>query len=63
MGGPVPRCAVTTRDPVSGARDLDTLGTIAEYRGLDEERHANFGVYAEVEEPGIVRVGDAVTPL
>jgi uncharacterized protein YcbX len=60
MGGPVPRCAVTTRDPHSGERDLDTLGTIAAYRGLDEARHANFGVYAEVEQPGRVRVGSPV---
>ena len=63
MGGPVPRCAVTTRDPHSGERDLDTLGTIAGYRGLDAERHANFGVYAEIEEPGIVRVGSPVQPV
>jgi uncharacterized protein YcbX len=63
MGKPVPRCAVTTRDPQSGERDLDTLGTIAEYRGLDEDRHANFGVYAEIEEPGIVRVGSSVEPV
>jgi uncharacterized protein YcbX len=60
MGGPVPRCAVTTRDPLSGRRDLDTLGTIAAYRGLDAKRHANFGVYAEVEEPGRVRLGSDV---
>jgi uncharacterized protein YcbX len=60
MGGPVPRCAVTTRDPLSGQRDLDTLGTIAGYRGLDASNHANFGVYAEIEEPGPVRVGSAV---
>jgi uncharacterized protein YcbX len=63
VGGPVPRCAVTTRDPHSGERDLDTLGTIAGYRGLDEKRHANFGVYAEIEEPGIVRVGSPVEPV
>ena len=60
MGGPVPRCAVTTRDPHSGQRDLDTLGTIAAYRGLDESNHANFGVYAEIEEPGRVRAGSPV---
>jgi uncharacterized protein len=63
MGGPVPRCAVTTRDPHTGERDLDTLGTIAGYRGLDAERHANFGVYAEVEQPGSVRVGSPVEPV
>ena len=29
----VGRCAVTTRDPDTGIRDLDTLGAIAAYRG------------------------------
>jgi MOSC domain-containing protein len=29
VGGPVPRCAVTTRDPDTGERDLDVLRLIA----------------------------------
>jgi uncharacterized protein YcbX len=61
------RCAITTQDPDSGARDLDTLRTIIGYRGLmpDEKGapKAMFGVLADVEQPGLVRLGDEVTVL
>lgn len=60
--GPCSRCATTTRDPSTGLRDLDTLRVIWSYRGLREGRKADFGVYAGVERPGRVRVGDAVVP-
>jgi hypothetical protein len=63
MGGPVPRCAVTTRDPDTGRRDVDTLRTIRRYREPTRENAVDFGVYAEIEEPGRVRVGDAVELL
>ena len=57
----VGRCAVTTRDPDTGIRDLDTLGVIAEYRAEVETREPlPFGVWCEVVEPGAVAVGDAV---
>ncbi len=60
VGGPVDRCAVTTRDPETGTRDLDTLRLLKEYRGQRESDGAVlFGVYASVERPGVVRVGDA----
>jgi uncharacterized protein YcbX len=58
VGGPVPRCATTTRDPETGARDFDTLREIKAYRGLRERKHIDFGVYADVVEPGRVHVGD-----
>lgn len=58
--GPVARCATTSRDPSSGVRDLDTLRVVKDYRGLRDGRHIDFGVYAEVLEPGHVRVGDAM---
>ncbi|HVM16204.1 MAG TPA: MOSC domain-containing protein [Gaiellaceae bacterium] len=58
--GPVGRCAITTQNPDTGDRDLDTLRTIKEYRGLGPRRELDFGVYGEVLEPGRVRVGDAV---
>ena len=58
VGGPVPRCATTTRDPTTGIRDLDTLHAIKSYRGLRDGRKLDFGVYGEVERPGRVRVGD-----
>jgi uncharacterized protein YcbX len=60
VGGPVDRCAVTTRDPDTGERDLDTLRLLKDYRGLRDGKHVDFGVYATVERPGHVRVGDAV---
>jgi len=60
--GPVARCATTTRDPATGIRDIDVLAAIRNYRGLRERRRIDFGVYAEVREPGAVRVGDPVEP-
>lgn len=63
VGGPVDRCAVTTRDPETGERDLDTLRLLKDYRGQRESDGAVlFGVYASVEQPGVVRVGDAFAP-
>ena len=57
----VGRCAVTTLDPDRGVRDLDTLGTIAAYRGDVQTREPlPFGVWCEVVEPGRVAVGDPV---
>jgi hypothetical protein len=44
-------------------RDLDTLRTIISYRGLREDKHADFGVLADVAQPGRIRVGDEVTVL
>lgn len=63
IGGPVPRCATTTRDPATGQRDLDTLREIAAYRGKRDGKHVDFGVYARVVAPGRVRVGDPVEPV
>jgi uncharacterized protein YcbX len=57
----VGRCAVTTRDPDTGVRDLDTLGAIAAYRGdVPTREPLPFGVWCEVVEPGPVAVGDPV---
>jgi hypothetical protein len=60
VGGPVPRCVVTTRDPDLGFRDFDSLREIKAYRGLRDGKEIDFGVYADVEEPGVVRVGDTL---
>ena len=60
VGVPVPRCAVTTRDPDTGVRDLDTLRLIQGYRGVRNGDAIDFGVYAWVERPGRVRTGDLV---
>jgi uncharacterized protein YcbX len=51
----VERCVVTTRDPETGERDLDTLALLKRYR-----RSIDFGVRAAVVEPGVVHVGDVV---
>ena len=53
---PVPRCAVVDLDPVSGARTLPVLRTLAGYRRGDSE--ICFGVDAHVTVAGRVRVGD-----
>ncbi len=54
---PVPRCAVTTRDPDSGRRDAPTLKALADLRG---KRDVTFGVWCDVIRPGQIRVGDEV---
>jgi len=56
------RCRMTTRNPDTGVRDFDTLRAIKEYRGVRNGEAIDFGVYAEVVEPGRVRVGDSVEP-
>lgn len=57
------RCAITTQDPDSGRRDLDTLRTIIAYRGLRDGKYADFGVLGDVVQPGRIRLGDAVQLL
>lgn len=59
----VARCAITTRDPATGERDLDTLRVIKDYRGVRGKKQLDFGVYGTVVEPGRVRIGDVVEPL
>jgi uncharacterized protein len=57
----VGRCAMTTLDPDTGIRDLDTLGAIAAYReDVPSREPLPFGVWCEVVEPGPVAVGDSV---
>lgn len=55
---PDPRCSIITQDPATGERDVDTLRLIMGYR--PSPRNAYFGVYAIVENPGMVSVGDEV---
>jgi uncharacterized protein YcbX len=62
--GQVPRCVVTTQHPETGLKDFDTLKAITAYRGLmPNGTGIPFGMYAEVEQPGRVRVGDDVRVL
>lgn len=62
--GNVGRCVVTSRHPDTGVRNLPTLDVIADYRdGVETTEPLPFGVWAEVAEPGRVRLGDPVEPL
>lgn len=56
--GVVPRCAVVDLDPVSGAKDLPVLATLAGYRRGEGE--VLFGVDADVVRPGRVELDDPV---
>jgi uncharacterized protein YcbX len=56
-----PRCSLTTRNPDTGERDADTLRWLASYRRA-EDGEVCCGVYADVESPGRVRIGDPVVP-
>ena len=61
---PDARCAITTQNPDTGERDLDTLRTVLRYRGFrlgDPEKKIDFGVLGEVLQPGKISVGDEVT--
>jgi uncharacterized protein YcbX len=59
--GHVGRCAVTKRDPDSGATDLDTLGALASYRSVtDTTEPLGCGIHGRVVSAGTVRIGDAV---
>jgi len=64
VGGPVRRCAATTRNPDSGVVDLQTLRLIRLARGRQETVEFGhgfyFGVYADVLVPGRIALGDEV---
>ena len=59
VGAPTPRCAVPTHSPDTGVRDRDTLRELTMLRGRIGGEIC-LGIYAEVLEPGTVRVGDPV---
>jgi uncharacterized protein YcbX len=73
--GPVPRCVVTNENPETGEIDFPTLKSIVRYRGeletqlstpvahLPDAGKVVFGLYATVEEPGAIALGDEVEPL
>lgn len=59
--GNVGRCVVTSRDPETAEPDLDTLELLARYRReADTSEPLAFGIWARIERPGVVRVGDAL---
>lgn len=65
---PVPRCSIPGLDPVKGDRDLEVMKGLIRYR--DKQAYPDgllpgyatpgFATYAEVVEPGVVRLGDRV---
>ncbi|MBV8147527.1 MAG: MOSC domain-containing protein [Candidatus Eremiobacteraeota bacterium] len=52
---PIERCVVPTYDPAGGASDPRILRFIA------QERDIQMGVYCDVAQPGVARVGDPVS--
>jgi uncharacterized protein YcbX len=70
--GPIPRCVVTTQNPLSGEADFETLAAIHKVRGefrralstptehLPDGGRLVLGVYATVARPGVIRRGDSV---
>lgn len=52
------RCANTTLNPDSGARDIETLDGLQRFYG-----HTDCGVYAKVIKPGRIMVGDSFTEI
>jgi MOSC domain-containing protein len=62
VSGHVGRCALTTRNPETGAVDLPTLHVLYAYRGhVQSTEPLPFGVAAAVVQPGRVRLGDVVS--
>lgn len=61
--GHVGRCLITSQDPDTGVRDVDTLGALKTYRReLDSTEPLPFGIHGRVATPGRVRLGDPVQP-
>ena len=64
FGEQVPRCVITTLDPMTGHKDFATLTEIARQRGRIHGRNGlPFGVYARVVEPGVIALGDGAEPV
>ena len=54
----ITRCRATCANPETGRLDADTLGALEDGYG-----HQDFGVYAQVTQPGEIARGDAVRVL
>jgi len=64
VNGHVGRCLITSRHAESGRIDVPTLDILGEYRReLDSTEPLPFGIYGEVREPAVIRVGDPVAPI
>ncbi|MBV9339138.1 MAG: MOSC domain-containing protein [Solirubrobacterales bacterium] len=63
FSGHVGRCLITSRDPDTGVVDVPTLEILGSYRtGLGTTEPLPFGIWGRVVRPGVVRIGDEVTP-
>ena len=60
VGGPVPRCATTTRDPETGERDFDTLTHDQELSRPSGRQEHRLRRLRRRRAAGRVRVGDPV---
>jgi uncharacterized protein len=63
VGGQVPRCVLTTRDPDTQRPDHDVLRAILSHRPRMATGEAPLAVYATVVTPGVIRRGDPVVPV
>ena len=61
VGEQMPRCVLTTINPDTATKDFPTLDILASYRKVGKQ--LMFGMYGDVVEPGIVRIGDPVETL
>lgn len=60
--GHVGRCVITNRHPETGEIDLQTLKILGTYRREAKTTEpVAFGVFGDVVEPGVIRLGDTVT--
>ncbi len=59
--GHIGRCLVTSQSPDTGLIDMPTLKLLSYRRGVATTEPLAFGVFGEVVEPGVVRVGDQVS--
>ncbi len=59
--GNVGRCAVTSHDPETGRRSVDTLRLLKTHRDdVATTESLPFGVWAKILAPGSVAIGDPV---
>jgi uncharacterized protein YcbX len=62
--GNVGRCVTTTRRPGTADSDLDTLDLLARYRrDVPTTEPLAFGIWARVERPGRIALGDDIAVL
>ena len=61
VGERMPRCVMTTLDPDTGVQNAPVLEALAQHRKVGTE--LLLGVYGDVEQPGVIRIGDPIEVL